>query len=326
VGDIAWRLPSGLQFMIPALVLATLYFIPESPRCLVSKGKSEKAKEILTRFHGEGDEESPLVQWELNIITQAITLEQESDRVSWRDLLSTPGNRHRTYIAVSLGITAQITPQGIIAYYFPLCLELAGITDSYVQAMINAFINVGAFGFSILSSCFVDYFGRRTIFMTSSVCMLVFWVIITALSAVVVETNNVNAGIGAIVLIFCFRYSFDIAYNPLLYSYPAEVFQYSHRAKGLALTLMCSFMSLFVETFVNPIGLANLGWRYYLVFIAILVLIVLNNYFFYPETKGNSLEEIARIFDGSLGMDTDAFHKQDFTIVEQEEDKRVVAD
>jgi hypothetical protein len=49
---------------------------------------------------------------------------------------------------------------------------------------------------------------------------------------------------------------------------------------------------------VNPIALAAIGWRYYFVFVAILICYAVISYFFYPETKGYSLEHMAILFDG----------------------------
>jgi hypothetical protein len=50
--------------------------------------------------------------------------------------------------------------------------------------------------------------------------------------------------------------------------------------------------------YVNPIGLEKLEWRFYFVYIAILVIEVLCVYFLFVETKGPTLEEIAILFDG----------------------------
>lgn len=55
---------------------------------------------------------------------------------------------------------------------------------------------------------------------------------------------------------------------------------------------------MFFNTFVNPIALDAIAWRYYIVFIVVLMMFGVTAYFFYPETKGYSLERIAVIFDG----------------------------
>ena len=52
------------------------------------------------------------------------------------------------------------------------------------------------------------------------------------------------------------------------------------------------------NTFVNPIALSAIGWRYYFVFVSVLACYAVTSYFFYPETKGYSLEHMALIFDG----------------------------
>lgn len=70
------------------------------------------------------------------------------------------------------------------------------------------------------------------------------------------------------------------------------------RSKGIAVELFTIYGSLVVAAFVNPVGLTSLGWKYYLVFCAILPVFLVVTYFAFPETRGYSLEEIASIFDG----------------------------
>lgn len=50
--------------------------------------------------------------------------------------------------------------------------------------------------------------------------------------------------------------------------------------------------------FVNPIALEAIAWKYYIVFVAVLVGGTFVCYFYYPETRGYTLEEIAVVFDG----------------------------
>lgn len=57
-------------------------------------------------------------------------------------------------------------------------------------------------------------------------------------------------------------------------------------------------MSTFAVNYINPIGLENIGWRYYIITIVFTLLVLVIIYFFFVETKGLSLEEVATIFDG----------------------------
>ena len=92
--------------------------------------------------------------------------------------------------------------------------------------------------------------------------------------------------------------NFCVFSTPLIIAYPAEIWPYQLRARGIALTQMSTYGAIFFNIFVNPIALESIGWKYYLVFAVILVVITVTVYFFYPETKGHSLEEMAVVFDG----------------------------
>lgn len=64
------------------------------------------------------------------------------------------------------------------------------------------------------------------------------------------------------------------------------------------MTWVAAICAIFFNTFVNPIALEEIAWKYYIVFIVVLMCFGLTAYFFYPETNGYSLEQMAVIFDG----------------------------
>jgi hypothetical protein len=128
--------------------------------------------------------------------------------------------------------------------------------------------------------------------------MLISYIVWTACSAVNSEDGNKSAGYVVVVCLFTFFFHYDIAYTPLLLSYPTEIFPYSLRSKGLTCELLSIYISLVIAAFVNPIGMESIGWKYYIVFCCLLVIFLAVTYFLFPETKGRSLEEIAEVFDG----------------------------
>lgn len=126
----SWRIPSLLQ-ALPSFLQCTLIwyaafpssfpstspltpqhtrrFCPESPRWLIAKGKDMEAKQVLGKYHGNGNIGHPLVDYEYNEIREAITMEKEVGQISWMALFSTPGNRRRMRIIVALAFVSGLS-------------------------------------------------------------------------------------------------------------------------------------------------------------------------------------------------------------------------
>lgn len=99
-------------------------------------------------------------------------------------------------------------------------------------------------------------------------------------------------------MIFLFYGVAGFAWPGLAVAYCSEILPYSIRAKGLAICLGVTALSGVINQYVNPIGLAKLAWKFYFVYIVILVIEVACIWFLFVETKGPTLEEIAILFDG----------------------------
>jgi MFS family permease len=128
--------------------------------------------------------------------------------------------------------------------------------------------------------------------------MLICYIIITGLSGSFATTGKSATGLAVIPVLFLYYGFYDIAFTPLLIAYPTEIWQYHLRSRGVAVTQFSTFAALFFNLFVNPIALNAIAWKYYIIYVVILVLICITCYYFYPETRGRSLEEIAIVFDG----------------------------
>ncbi|KAK5442744.1 hypothetical protein LTS15_010951 [Exophiala xenobiotica] len=98
--------------------------------------------------------------------------------------------------------------------------------------------------------------------------------------------------------LFTFYGFYNIAFTPLRVAYPCEIWQFNLHARGLATTLLSTQAAVFFNSFVNPIALGAIAWKYYIIYCVILVFITVTIYFCYPETMGHSLEEMTRVFEG----------------------------
>ncbi|GFN20663.1 hypothetical protein AtubIFM55763_005614 [Aspergillus tubingensis] len=302
----AWRLPSILQALVPVVGLPGFLLAPESPRWLISVGRNEEARAILTRYHAAGDESSPLVAYEFSEITSTIQAEQEAHSSgSYMEMVKTPGNRWRLMISITLGLFAQWTGNGVISYYLSLILDSIGITTVRDQTLISACLQMWDLIFAILGAFLIDKLGRRPLFLSSAGIMFVSYVLVTALSGSFQSTNNSATGAAVIPFLFIYFSGYCIALTPFLTSYPCEIWPYRLRSRGLTVTWVATIIGMFFNTFVNPIALDAIGWRYYIVFIVVLVLFAVTAFFFYPETKGYSLEQVAVIFDGPVEREED---------------------
>lgn len=295
----AWRLPCILQLLLPLVALPGLLLAPESPRWLVSVDRTEAAREMLVKHHADGDADSPLVAFEYGEITAALAADKAALRnASYMDMLRSPGNRRRLFISISLGIFAQWAGNGVVSYYLTLVLDTVGVTSVTDQTLISAFLQVWNLLCAVAAAFVVDRLGRRTLFLASGAIMLVSYVIVTALSAEFAQTGHAAIGTAVIPFLFVFFAGYDIALTPFLTAYPCEIWPFALRARGLTVTWVASISAIFFNTFVNPIALASIAWKYYLVFVVVLAVMLVTVYFYYPETRRRTLEEIAVIFDG----------------------------
>jgi hypothetical protein len=89
--------------------------IPESPRFLISKDRSEEAFQILVKYHAEGNEHSEFVRAEMAQIESTIHLEMEHSTRSWGEMFSTAGMRRRVIIGSFLGLFTQWSGNTLIS-------------------------------------------------------------------------------------------------------------------------------------------------------------------------------------------------------------------
>lgn len=299
-GSWSWRVPSLMQACLPCLGLIGYLLCPESPRWLVSQGRVTEAREFFVKYHAQGDESAALVDFELVEVQRAIALESDTIHgTSYTSMIKTKGNRHRLLISVSLGIFAQWNGVGNVSYYLSAVLDTAGVSGVKEQTLINGCIQVWNLLFAVGAAFMVDKIGRRVLFLTSCGGMLVSYIIISALAGSYDTTGDPATGIAVVPMLFIYYAAYDIGFTPLLFAYPCEIWNYTLRTRGLTVTATTTQLAIFFNTFVNPIALEQIKWRYYIVFAVLLVFIRLTCFFVYPETRGHSLEEIACIFDGA---------------------------
>ncbi|TFY79603.1 hypothetical protein EWM64_g4410 [Hericium alpestre] len=283
-----------------------IWFMPESPRWLVSKGRDAEALRILAYYHARGNEKDPLVEFEYGEIKAADKLDHEVNaNVGWLSLVKTPGNRKRMRIIIAIAFFSQWSGNGLISYYLNKVLDGIGITSSTIQLLIqirslkNAVLNVWSLVLAVTAGFLCDRFGRRRLFISSTIGMTLTWTALTVCTAMYAQHGNQAAAHAVIAMIILHSATYVIAFLPLIVSYTVEILPYPIRAKGFTVFGFAVSVSLIFNQYVNPIALDKLGWKYYLVYVFWNAFEAVFCYLYVIETRHRSLEETAALFDGA---------------------------
>lgn len=214
----SWRIPSLLQ-MAPSLLQVTfVFFLPESPRFLISKDKHEEAYQILVRYHAEGDADSEFVKAEMAEIKTTIALELEHSKQSWFDMVRTAGMRRRVLIGSLLGLFSQLSGNVVLSYYLGDSLKLIGYTDPNFQAKYNLGNQCWSLVCAVGTALVVMKFRRRTMYLTGIMSILAVYVAWTICSAVFVQTKSAVAAKLSLFWIYAYSPAYNMAFNALTYS------------------------------------------------------------------------------------------------------------
>ncbi|KDN70438.1 putative sugar transporter [Colletotrichum sublineola] len=278
----AWRTPTMIQALPSAMVLCGLLFLPESPRWLCSKGKEQTALEVLTKYHGAGNVDDAVVQHEYAEIRDTIEAEisQNKNPFHLKALFATPGNRWRSFIIICM-------------------LKSAGVTRQIETTLITATSQMFSFACSFAFAFLPARVGRRPLMLTSMAGMWVVFVIITATTGAYVETGNRHASFTTVAFIYLYSGVHNLGWTGAQMLYIVEILPYTIRAKGMAMFSLVAGICGAFNTYVNPLGIAAMSWKFYFFYVGWIIVQFVVVYLVFPETKGPSLEQIALLFDGN---------------------------
>ncbi|EXJ53588.1 uncharacterized protein A1O5_13155 [Cladophialophora psammophila CBS 110553] len=298
----AWRIPSLLQMVPSMLQICFVYFLPESPRWLITKDRTEEAYDILVKYHAEGDRDSEFVRAEMAQMQTTIRLELEASRKSWLSVIHSPGMRRRVFISSFLGLFTQWSGNTLISYYLGDLLAMIGHTDSIFKQKINLGNSCWSLVCAFTAAMLVTRFKRRTMYLACTCSLLVVyicWTVTMQQSIAAVEADRTNTAAGTATIFFIFLYApcYNIGYNALTYTYLVELWPYAERSRGIAVFQLFGRMAGFFTTFVNPIGLKNISWKWLITYCCWLAFEICFVWFFFPETAGRTLEELAFLFE-----------------------------
>lgn len=289
----AWRLPSILQGIPSVLSIILLTFIPESPRWMLLKGHTEYAKAVFTVSSNLDAEEADAMVSE---IQATIEDEKRDTKGAWSTLLLHPSKPdiRRIIIVFSLALICELGGSSVGSYYLTVILKQAGITGTTDLLQINLISSCWNLVCAVCGAYSFDHLGRKKQAIGTLIGMIVSFAFLGGFVKKYGESTNRHGQYATIFFMFLFNGFYNFSITPLNCLYPSELFPMKTRAAGTTFFKFwnCAF-GLF-GTFILPIAMDNIGWKYYIVNasydVVFLVLIIV----FWVETKGLSLEEIGR--------------------------------
>ncbi|PCH42436.1 general substrate transporter [Wolfiporia cocos MD-104 SS10] len=290
----AYRLPFALQWIFPVLLLAGLPFAPESPWWLVRKGRTADARGVLARLSGGGAAD---VDLQLQQIQETIALEETYAANSTYGDCFRGVNLRRTMIACMVFVLQQAAGVVFVLGFSTYFFELAGFADSKAFDLGVGVTAIGVVG-NLCTFYTVNHYGRRFIFnWTLFACTIILLII----GFLAIPENNQNAkwAIAALTLVYNFIYQTGI--GPLGYVIFAEVSSAKLRSKtvgiGILVNSLCGMIMNIVDPYlVNP-DEANLGGKVGFIFGGLAALGLVWAYFYIPETKNRTIDELDVMFE-----------------------------
>ncbi|KAL3489862.1 MFS hexose transporter [Aspergillus germanicus] len=311
----SWRVPSLLQGLPSLIQLVGILFVPESPRWLISRGREQDAPKMLAKYHAEGNENDPLVQFDYQEIRQAMTIEKMNEDGNifnkYWEFMRTPGNRKRFFILTWCACISQMSGNAFISYYLSPIVAQVGLTSSLQQTLINATSQMLSWFSSLYFATLPARVGRRKLFLAALILVFFCLIAITAGSGVFdSNSSNRSAGIAVVAFVYLFSPAYNLGLAPNLGLYITEIVPFNLRLREMAVFRFWNLGFILFSIFAIPVRLDAIGWRLFCIFVGWLVVEFAVVWWTFPETKGPTLEEIAVIFDGpsvahGVGKDID---------------------
>lgn len=287
-GDPNWVHDQGWRYMlaccaIPAgLFVLLLFFVPETPRGLMLKGKHEKAREVLDKL--TSPEEARIVVAEID----ASLKETAGHLFSYGGLVIVVG--------ILLSAFQQLVGINAVLYYGPQMFANMGFTGdaSFAQTVIMGIVMVV---FTLIATVTVDKWGRKPLLVVGALIMAV------SMIALGFMFYAGSMGLGALIVVCIYIAGFSLSWGPVVWVMLAEIFPNSIRDKAMAIAVAAQwFMNWVVSVTFNIMdgssalnAAFNHGFAYWL-YGGFSVLAALFVWKFVPESKGVTLEAMQKLW------------------------------
>uniref|UniRef100_A0A093Y2V1 Sugar transporter STL1 n=1 Tax=Talaromyces marneffei PM1 TaxID=1077442 RepID=A0A093Y2V1_TALMA len=284
-GTVQWRLPLGIQLpwgIIMFIGLAT--FMPNSPRQLIRQGKIEQARKEFIKIRR--DLHSHELHEEFTLMKAQIEYEMQRELRSYKEIFKL--YRHRVLVSIAVQTMTSLTGVNVIQYYQNARTDLKtatlykslGINAKLILALSGVYGTVAFLANTLTTKFLTDQWGRRKMIIAGLGGIILIEIYAAVMQREFQNTNN----------------RVDGMLNSTTWLYGAEVLPINMRSKVMGLAAASHFIVNVAITEAGPSAFATIHENYYYVFVACTAFFLTIAYFYFPETKQKTLEEIAAAF------------------------------
>ncbi|EAU38341.1 predicted protein [Aspergillus terreus NIH2624] len=317
LGPLSYQIPLACLYIVPALLFIALFFVPESPRWLLHRGKEKAARKALEQLRGSsydtilaspggsdsdeiGSVVPTLLELELAEMVKGVEEEKrEQGDVAARDMFRGADLRRTMLCYCMIGCQTASGVWFLIGYqtyFFTVC----GIAKAFEFSIMNTCF--GFLGVNIGMYAIRNLLGRRGILMLGAIacglCQLA-----TAIAATV-SPNSLPTGQTLVAFTALFMFFYNGCVGAASYPVATELVSSRLRAWTVGTATSLGYLLAWLTNFCTPyfINPEHLNWgaRYGYIWAASNLCCVVFFYFFMPEMKGRSLEELDEIFEARI--------------------------
>ncbi len=276
VGEESWRWMVGVE-AIPAVIYTLfVFFIPRSPRWLISKSRLTEARKVLQQVNPEIDLETKMQE-----------INQQSEKKRSGQSIFMKKYRFPLILAFLVAFFNQLSGINAFLYYAPRIFEEAGLEVS--TALLSS-IGIGVVNliFTLLGVFLIDKLGRKQLMYIGSIGYII------SLTLVAMAFFLNWGGLSVPIFLFLFIAAHAIGQGAVIWVFISEVFPNHLRASGQAFGSSTHWVLAAIVPSLIPVLFSTIGAGYVFAFFAfMMVLQLVFVIFMMPETKGKTLEELS---------------------------------
>ncbi|KAF8714922.1 hypothetical protein HU200_027460 [Digitaria exilis] len=280
-----WRVSLGLAAAPAAVIVMGALSVSDTPSSLMLRGEPARARASLQRIRGADAD----VEAELRDIAGAVEEARRNEEGAFTRLLRGKGYRHYLVMVVAIPTFFDLTGMVVISVFSPVLFRTVGF-DSQRAILGAVIISLVSLSGVVLSTFVVDRCGRRFLFLTGGITMLIF------------EHGTVtmpkNYAVGVVVLMCLYMFSFSLSWGPLKWVVPSEIYPVDIRSAGQAITLSIGLTLSFTQTQVFISMLCAMKYAIFLFYAGWVLAMTVFVAALLPETKGVPLEAMRSVWAG----------------------------